>query len=113
MKSLQERVKELTKKLSIMEGKTKGENCELEDKIVTINDFDIIKGDNDYAVYTVKEIEDTFFFGGMVLTEQLKQLEAEGYKEAIQKEGLRVRLKECKSKKGRSYYSVEFEPKEV
>ena len=113
MKSLQERVKELTKKLSIMEGKAKGDNTEVDGKIVTINDFDIIKGENDYAVYTVKEIDDTFFFGGMVLTEHLKQLEAEGYKEAIQKEGLRMMLKECKSKKGRTYYSVEFEPKQV
>lgn len=113
MKSLQERVKELTKKLSIMEGRTKGENCEIENKVVTINDFDIIKGENDYAVYTVKEIEDTFFFGGMVLTEHLKQLEAEGYKEAIQKEGLRVMIKESKSKKGRTYYSVEFEPQQA
>lgn len=110
MKSLQERVKELTKKLSIMEGRTKGENCEIEGKVVTINDFDIIKGESDYAVYTVKEIDDTFFFGGMVLTEHLKQLEVEGYKEAIQKEGLRVMIKECKSKKGRTYYSVDFEP---
>lgn len=113
MKSLQERVKELTKKLIIMEGKTKGDNSEIEDKIVTINDFDIIRGESDYAVYTVKEIEDTFFFGGMVLTEHLKQLEAEGYKEDIQKEGLRVRIKECKSKKGRTYYSVEFEPQQA
>lgn len=112
MKSLQERVKELTKKLSIMEGKTKGDNSEIEDKIVTINDFDIIRGESDYAVYTVKEVEDTFFFGGMVLTEHLKQLEAEGYKEAIQKEGLRVMIKESKSKKGRTYYSVEFEPQQ-
>lgn len=111
MKSLKERVKDFGANLELMEGRTKGKNEEIADKVVTIVDYGFLSGsEGEYVAYIVKEIDDSFFFGGMVLTEALKQLEAEGYKEAIKSEGLRIRLKEQKSKKGRTYFAVEFEP---
>lgn len=113
MKSLQERLKDFGGNLGIMEGRTKGECRELEGKIVTIVDYGFLTGSNgEYVVFITKEIEDSFYFGGSVLTQSFKTLDEEGYREAIQSEGVRVKLEEKRSKNGRNYVSVEFNPKE-
>ena len=113
-KALKERAKEFSVRLPFMEGKEKGELKEVLGMICTINDFGFLKGDqnNDYAVFTVKEIEKKFFFGGQVLTDQLQQLEAEGYHEDIITEGLPVLFTEKKSKNNKTYTNVEFYPDE-
>ena len=113
MKSLKERIKEFGVNLELMEGRTKGDNKELEGKVVTITDYGFLSGsDGEYVAYIVKEIEDSFYFGGTVLTESLKQLDVEGYRDAIKEEGLRIRLVEKRSNKGRKYFSVEFDPED-
>ena len=114
MKELFERVKELNKRSSLMDGKEKGENIEIVDENVTLNDYEFRKDERGetYAVYTVKEIENTFFFSGMDLSQKLITLDEEGYKEEIKKQGLPMKLHKLKTKKGREFYIVEFLPKE-
>lgn len=110
-------LKDFTKKLNegnsipFMEGRTKGELDELVEKNVTITNFAFLKNDEgDYAVFVVKEIPDSFYFGGLVITENLKKLEEEGYKEEIEANGLPVCVKSKKSKNKKNYYMLEFYP---
>ena len=112
VKSLKERAKEFSVQLPFMEGRDKGDAKELVGQVSTIADYGFLKGDDnrDYAVFITKERSDKFYFGGTVLTDQLQQLEAEGYHEAIVEEGLPVLLSEKKSKNNRSYINVEFYP---
>lgn len=114
MLELRDRVKQLSQKSEIMAGRTKGKNLEIENKIVTLSNYDFMKDENskEYAVYTVKEFDDLFFFAGSILTADLQELDKDGYKDKIISEGLPIRLKECQSKKGRSYFDVEYYPED-
>ena len=100
--------------IKFMEGRTKGETAELLGKPVTIIDFDFLDGtDGLYVVFIVKEIKDSFFFGGSVLTKDLQLLNDEEAAE-LRKTGLPVIMYEAKSKKtGRKYISVKFYPDEA
>ena len=111
IKSLRERAKEFSVQLPFMDGREKGDAKELVGQISTIADYGFLKGDDgDYAVFIVKERAKTFYFAGTVLTDQLQQLEAEGYHDTIVAEGLPMLLVEKKSKNNRSYVNVEFYP---
>ena len=113
-KSLKERAKEFSVQLPFMDGKTKGELKELMGQVSTITEYGFLPSDKggSYAVFTVKERSDKFYFGGMVLTDQLEQLEAEGYHEAIVAEGLPVLFEEKKSKNKQTYTNVTFYPED-
>ena len=53
MKSLTERLKEFGQRLSFMEGRTKGSNKEVEDKVVTIDQYGFLKKeDKEYVAYS-------------------------------------------------------------
>lgn len=112
MKSLKDRAKEFSVRLPFMDGKEKGETRELVGTVNTINEFGFLPNEHGepYAVFTVKERAGKFYFGGTVLTDQLSQLEAEGYHEAIVTEGLPMLMTEKKSKGGRTYTNVVFYP---
>ena len=110
-------LRDFTKKLNegnsipFMEGRTKGELTELVDKNVTLRDFAFLRNDEgEYAVFVVDEIQDSFYFGGMVITENLKLLENEGYKEDIKNNGLPVKVFSRKSKNKKNYYGFIFCP---
>ena len=111
-KSLRDRAKEFSVQLPFMEGREKGEAKELVGQISTIRDYGFLNGDKGdaYVVFITDERPKTFYFGGQVLTDQMAQLEAEGYHETIIDEGLPMLMKEKKSKNGRSYVNVEFYP---
>lgn len=111
-KSLRDRAKEFSVQLPFMDGREKGDSKELIGQVCTIADYGFLKGDDDreYAVFITRERAKTFYFGGTVLTDQLAQLEAEGYHDAIIDEGLPMLMTEKKSKNNRSYVSVEFYP---
>jgi len=113
-KSLKDRAKEFSVQLPFMEGREKGDPKTLLGLISTIADYGFLKGDDsrDYVVFITKEFSDKFFFGGTVLTDQLQQLEAEGYHETIVEEGLPFLMTEKKSKNNRSYVNVEFYPED-
>lgn len=110
-KSLRDRAKEFTAQLPLMQGRTKGEAAELIGQVVTIRDYGFLNGDTgEYAVFTVDEEPQQFFFGGSVLTEQLQEMEKDGYHAEIQADGLPMALVTRKSKKGRDYTGVIFYP---
>ena len=112
IKSLRDRAKEFSVQLPFMDGREKGDSKELVGQISTISEYGFLKGDDnrEYAVFIVDERNGKFYFGGTVLTDQLAQLEAEGYHEAINEEGLPMLMTEKKSKNNRSYVNVEFYP---
>lgn len=113
-KSLKERAQEFSVQLPFMEGRDKGDAKELVGQVSTIADYGFLKGedDRDYAVFIVAERSDKFFFGGTVLTDQLQQLEADGYHDDIVAEGLPMLMEEKKSKNKRSYINVTFYPED-
>ena len=112
MKSLKERAKEFSIRLPFMEGREKGDAKELVGQVSTIADYGFLKDDNghDYVVFIVHERGGKFYFGGQVLTDQMQQLEAEGYHDAIINEGLPMLMTEKKSRNNRTYTNVEFFP---
>ena len=112
MKSLRDRAKEFSVQLPFMDGREKGELKELIGQVSTISEYGFLPSDKggNYAVFTVAERSNKFYFGGMVLTDQLEQLEAEGYHEAIVAEGLPVLFEEKKSKNKQTYTNVTFYP---
>ena len=112
LKSLKERARQFTIQLPFMDGREKGDSKDLLGTVNTISDYGFLKGDDnrDYVVFIVKERIGKFYFGGQVLTDQMQQLEAEGYHETIVAEGLPLLMTEKKSKNNRSYVNVEFYP---
>lgn len=100
--------------IPFMKGRTKGEISEILGQPVTIRDFDFLDGqDGEYVVFIVDEVKDTFFFGGSVLTSNLKLLNSEEVNE-VKESGLPVMLYEAKSKKtGRKYVAAKFYPDET
>lgn len=112
IKSLRDRAKEFSVQLPFMEGREKGETRELIGTVNTIEEYGFLpneKGGN-YVVFVVRERPGKFYFGGLVLTDQMMQLEAEGYHDAINAEGLPMLMTEKKSKNGMKYTNVEFYP---
>lgn len=112
MKSLKERAKEFSVRLPFMDGCDKGDTKDLIGTVNTITEYGFLPNENGeaYAVFVVKEHPKKFYFGGTVLTDRLEQLEAEGYHEAINEEGLPILMTEKKSKNNRGYVNVEFFP---
>ena len=111
-KSLKDRAKEFSVQLPFMDGREKGDSKELVGQVITITDYGFLKGDDEreYAVFITKERAKKFYFGGTVITDQLQQLEAEGYHDEIVAEGLPTLMTEKKSKNNRGYIHVEFYP---
>lgn len=110
-KSLKERTKQFSTSLGFMENRKKADQKELVGQIVTIRDYGFLTGDNgEYVAFIVDEHSDKFYFGGGVLTDQLRQLEEEDYHEEIVTEGLPMVLVERKSRNNRTYLNVTFYP---
>lgn len=111
-KSLKERAKEFSVQLPFMDGRNKGDAKELIGQVSTITDYGFLSGEDgkEYVVFITAERKKKFYFGGTVLTDQMLQLEAEGYHDDIIAEGLPVLMTEKRSKNNRSYVSVEFYP---
>ena len=110
MSKLNDYLKNKNSKISIMEGREKEDLKSLLDKEVTINDYDFLNGeDGIYAVFTIKEDTESFYFASSILTEDLQAMENAGLKDDIQTEGLRIKLEERKSKNSkRTYIAVNY-----
>ena len=111
-KDLHDRAREFSIQLPFMEGREKGETKELLGQVSHIRNFGFIPNEagEPYAVFTVQERDKRFYFGGMVLTDRLIQLEKEGFRDVIESEGLPVLMTEKKGKSNRFYTNVEFFP---
>ena len=110
--NLKERAKQLGNTLPLMENREKGDLQTLIGRVVTINDFGFLKDNfnNDYVVFTVAEDTNNFYFGGKVLTEDLQELESDGYGEEIRTIGLPIQLERAISKNNREYTKVTYFP---
>jgi hypothetical protein len=98
--SLKDRLQQFSALPKSMQGREKGSTDDLLDKPVTINDYGFMKdGDDEYAAFTIAEDDATFFFAGLVLTKQLKQLDEEGYGQDIRKDGIKILLATRSNKK--------------
>ena len=110
--SLSDRLKEFTLYgVPFMDGAEKGAMSELFDREVTIEDYGFLPDGNGEVFVVLAFVEEPkkFFFGGKVLSDNLAQLDAEGYGEEIRKNGIRLKLTQRKSKKGgRTYTAVEY-----
>lgn len=112
IKSLRDRAKEFSVRLPFMDGREKGKTEDLTGSINTIMDYGFLPNDNGehYVCFIVKERSKHFYFGGQVLTDQIMQLDQEGYGAEIREAGLPVLLDNKKSRNGRNYTTVEFYP---
>jgi len=113
MKSLKDMAKSLQVVVEFMDGREKGNLKDLMGQTVTIIDFGMLKDEKTakpYVVFITKEDPKNFYFGGQVLTDDLQELEENGYKEEIQKEGLPTLFGEKKSKNGLTYSTNTFYP---
>jgi len=111
--NLKNRVKDFDVLLPFMEEKEKGDFIDLLDNNLTIKDFGFLKDSktgDEYVCFIVEEFPKNFYFGGMVLTENMRTLEDEGYSDEIRKEGLPVKFGERQSKNNRKYTTVKFYP---
>lgn len=97
-------------RLEIMEGREKADVQDILDKNVHINNFDFLTGeDGEYAVFTIVEDENNFYFASSVLTQELKDIQNDGMKEDAIAETISIKLYERKSKNGkRTYIAVEY-----
>lgn len=110
---LKNRVKEFNNALPFMDGREKGELNSIKNVPVTIIDYGFMgDGDDEYIAFITKEVDDLFYFGGKVLTEQIKELDSEGYGDTIREEGLPVLFSDRKSKNNRVYTHVTYFPEE-
>jgi hypothetical protein len=115
MKSLQERAKELQNSLPFMEGREKGDMKRLHDDTFVIREYGFLTDSKDgkekeYVCFIVDEDPKNFYFGGQVLTDNMKELEADGYHEEIVKNGLPVAFNVKLSANKREYTTVTFYP---
>lgn len=113
--SLREAAKALQNSLPFMEGREKGDMKRITNMNCTIRDFGFLQDDKDkeYVCFVIDEDPQTFYFGGQVLTDNMKELENLGYREAINKEGLPTFFGIKLSKNKREYTTVTFYPDEV
>lgn len=111
-KSLRDRAKKFSVNLDLMEKREKGDLQDILDKKVTINDYGFLKDEfeKEYVVFTITEDSGNFYFGGSVLTENLQELEGDGFGEDIRKDGLPVLLERVMSKNKREYTKVTYYP---
>jgi hypothetical protein len=112
-KSLKDRAKEFDKSLPFMEGREKGKTEHIVDATLTITDYGFLTDDDgkDYVCFIVKEKPQHFYFGGQVLTNNIKELDEDGFGDEIRKEGLPARFTERVSKRSKkTYTAVEFYP---
>jgi hypothetical protein len=122
MKSLKERTQEFDIQLPIMKDRTKGDLDSIKEMTVTIRDFGFMtavdkktKLEKEFACFIIDEDPACFYFGGQVVTDNLKKLEADGYTEEIQAEGLPVEFVDRHSDtSGNDYTAIIYypEPKE-
>lgn len=109
---LRERAKQFSILLPFMENREKNDLVNLHEKTITIIDYGFLKneGGGAYAAFICKEDDDSFYFGGTVLTERLLQLEEDGFHNEVKIEGLPVRFEKKLSKNKRAYTNVIFYP---
>lgn len=113
--SLREAAKALQNSLPFMDEREKGDMERIVNMDCTIRDYGFLKDDKDkeYVCFIIDEDPQTFYFGGQVLTDNMKELDNLGYHEEINKDGLPVFFGKRTSKNKREYTTVTFYPEDT
>ena len=93
-----------------LEGKTQLKKDDVLETELTIIDFSFARTNNgETSVILFKETPDNFLFGGTVITNLLKDINAEPEAvKALKEEGLKVRFFNSTSRSGKDYVNVEI-----
>ena len=87
--------------------------CDMHDLLgeeLHVSDFGFINGQaGDYAVVAFKEHPEEFYFGGKVLTDILHQVDADGMRDELTKQGLVLTTTRSK-RTHQEYIGVDFLP---
>lgn len=95
------------KGIPFMDGRTKGNISSLVGEVLHIEDFGFINQEGStYPVIAFAEYPTEFYFGGAVLNDILSQVDHDGMREELKAQPLILKM--VRSKRGRSYMSVEF-----
>jgi hypothetical protein len=118
MESLKQKAILLNGGILLAKGRTKAEKTCF-DEVLTLNNFEFSKStidgkESEFVAYTVKEDENQFFFGGSVVTENLKKFNEEETA-LILKVGIPVKFELIKTKiKGHNDYTkIVFFPEDL
>lgn len=96
------------KGIEFMDNRAKGDIQNMLGKELHIDDFGFINGEHGrYVAVTFKEEPEMFYFGGIVLTDILSKVDADGQKEALKEQGIRLGMKRSRNGKN-TYMTVEF-----
>lgn len=96
-----------SKGIPFMDNRDKGDMHDILGETVHIVDFGFIRNDDgDYGVIALAENDDLFYFCNQVITDMLHEVERDGMKEDLAKQGIVFSL--ATSKKGREYFRFEF-----
>lgn len=110
-KSLKDMAASLSNNLPFMEGREKGDFKTLIGSVVVIKDFGFMNDEEgDYVCFITEQDPKRFYFGGMVLTDDLHKLEEKGYKDEILEEGLPVLFTEKLGKNKKKYTKCDYYP---
>lgn len=95
------------KGIPFMDGRSKGNISSLVGEVLHVEDFGFINQEGStYPVIAFVEYPAEFYFGGSVLNDVLAQVDRDGMREELKTQP--ITLKMVKSKRGRTYMSVEF-----
>lgn len=100
--------KKFKKSIDFMDGRDRADLADLcTGEKYHIEEFAFLSGENgEYAVFTVKENENFFYFGNSVVSDVLKQLETDNMSEELRSVG--VVFEKVVSKKKREYITIRF-----
>lgn len=90
-----------------MDGREKGDLSMITGEELHIGEFAFLSNDEgEYAVFTLAEYPSEFFFGNSIITEMLKQVQADGM--ALAMRDIPVKFEKRISRKGRDYMAFRF-----
>ena len=113
-KTLAERLQQFNSTgIPFMETREQGDLHDVIGRIVTICDYGFLRqtkqSKEPVAVICLKEHPEYFYFTGQVITDQLRQLDDEGYHDEIISEGIPVVFEQRKSNKtGNTYMAANY-----
>ena len=102
--NLRNAAKEVTTFSELMNNRQKIDTADLVGKEITIRDFDMVSDNKGkpFIIYIMDEYENSFAFGGQVLTnmfaELIQQYGLEDVRKEVQENGLKVKLSTVQSK---------------
>lgn len=113
--SLKDYAKSLKVTLPFMDGREKGDMKRLNNMPCTIREYGFLtdEQDKEYVCFTIDEDPQHFYFGGQVLTENMRDITDNGFQADVFNEGLPVLFGTRTSKKNREYTTVTFYPEET